>query len=457
MPSLWLYHMAYLRQFWLLFNVQVILNTGDRWWRLLLCSKKAQRHVVYLWRTFGKNDISNNINTWWQFGYAVTLNGNTHVSMLNVKKGRADINPSNNAYTCNVSYVGKTQTFVAHGPGCTQTHVQNLWDNAPKEDKLPRMTLTVDNYGVHLKSLEKPKQPDIKIRLKDVSYFCAEGGIHRRVFSWICSNDIERKLECHVVLCSSKEKPKLLAAHMSVAFSFAYYEHRSERERKERLAKLQSESGASSVTSHSSTLVQNLHYKLARERLAHLQHLHASPASTLNDYAAASASPRRETTSHVTDLSHQVNGKAVSVNGQTHGHVTSQSDRVSSDQATRHDGQVTPQTTRQNGTAALAMQTNSKDVIDGRQSTSSYSEQARKTLTSFLYKNDNTKSWVESRGSIDMHTSSLISKRRSNGMTSQIKYAHNIVCTMNRWSVTWAPAAMGKVGHLPHLGFCHLH
>ena len=247
--------------------------------------------------------------------------------MLNVKKGRADINPSNNAYTCNVSYVGKTQTFVAHGPGCTQTHVQHLWDNAPKEDRLPRMTLTVDNYGVHLKSLEKPKHPDIKIKLKDISYFCAEGGIHRRVFSWICSNDIERKLECHVVLCSSKEKPKLLAAHMSVAFSFAYYEHRSERERKERLAKLQSESGASSVTSHSSTLVQNLHYKLARERLAHLQF--ASPASTLNDYAGASTSPRRVTTSHVTGLNHQVNGKPVSANGQAaHGPVTPQSDHM---------------------------------------------------------------------------------------------------------------------------------
>ena len=316
--------------------------------------------------------------------------------MLNVKKGRADINPSNGAYTCNVCYVGKTQTFIAHGPGCTHTHVQHLWDNAPKEDRLPRMALTVDRYGIHLKTLEKTKEPDIKIALKDVSYFCAEGGAHKRIFSWISSNKIERKLECHVVLCSSKERAKMVAAHLSVALSFAYHEHRSEKERKQRLAKLQSESAASTVSTYSGTLAQNLHYRLAKERLEQLQFV--SPTTTFNgDAGSAAASKHNTMTSFRLDQTCAKPDTARDFSLRTSVNDASQTNDVDG----LRDASMTMTTREPNGHAPVTLENgrnSHKDVsinVQSKlgssadtqgQSSSSYSEQARQSLATFLFR-----------------------------------------------------------------------
>ena len=161
--------------------------------------------------------------------------------MFHVRKGRAEISEKNATFVCNVSFVGKTQTFVPYGLGCTRTHVQNVWDNSPKEDQLVRCRISIARHGICLENLEKYHSAaqltsvhdvitspgaTLNFSVQDVSYFCAEGVPHQRIFSWIYRNKMERKLECYVVLCSSKEKAKLLAANVSLAFSHAFHDYK---------------------------------------------------------------------------------------------------------------------------------------------------------------------------------------------------------------------------------------
>ena len=167
--------------------------------------------------------------------------------MLQQRRGRADISEKTGGFTCNVGFVGKTNTFVPHGFGCTRTHVQNVWDNCAKEDQLPRCRISVTRHGIRLENLEK-HAPAVRgdvittpgailnFEVQDVSYFCAEGSPHQRVFSWIHRNKMEGKLECYVVLCSSKEKAKLLAANVSLAFSHAFHDYKIEKVRRHKRA-----------------------------------------------------------------------------------------------------------------------------------------------------------------------------------------------------------------------------
>ena len=69
--------------------------------------------------------------------------------MFTWKKDRANI--SDEEPTFHVRYLGSTETFIPVGPGCTSRHVQKLWDNAPSERNLKRVSVKLGLGGIWLK------------------------------------------------------------------------------------------------------------------------------------------------------------------------------------------------------------------------------------------------------------------------------------------------------------------
>ncbi|GFS08719.1 protein FAM43A [Elysia marginata] len=71
--------------------------------------------------------------------------------MFTWRKDRANI--SDEEPTFHVRYLGCTETYVPVGPGCTSRHVQKLWDNAPSERHLKRVTVKLGLGGIWLKGV----------------------------------------------------------------------------------------------------------------------------------------------------------------------------------------------------------------------------------------------------------------------------------------------------------------
>jgi hypothetical protein len=138
----------------------------------------------------------------------------------NDKKARAKITDKDPVFK--VRYIGATETFVASGKGCAQVPVQKLWDNAGEEKDLKKVSILITVTGITLRDLEKKKSEERHYRIEDISFCNADTIINDRLFSWICKNPETKKLDCHAVLCSSKEKAKSMALVLSRAFQIAY-------------------------------------------------------------------------------------------------------------------------------------------------------------------------------------------------------------------------------------------
>lgn len=132
-----------------------------------------------------------------------------------------------------VRYLGCTETFVANGTGCSYAPVQRLWDNAPDEKRLRRVTLKLGPKGITLSDTEKKDELIKHFPIADISFCNAEKAINERIFSWICRNDEESHLDCHAVLCSTTLKAQTMAVVLSRAFQIAYKDWKSQMRQRE--------------------------------------------------------------------------------------------------------------------------------------------------------------------------------------------------------------------------------
>lgn len=154
----------------------------------------------------------------------------------NQKKGSADITPGDPHFM--VRYVGKTETYVTSGAGCTLNAVQKIWDNSVEEKYMQRMMVIISSTGICMRDLEgRSKEPSILIDIKDIAYCCAEKAPHERVFTWISKDHASKKLECHAVLCTTKEKAQGLALTLHRAFHIAYKDWKSKKDKRARQKK----------------------------------------------------------------------------------------------------------------------------------------------------------------------------------------------------------------------------
>ncbi|XP_056006378.1 low density lipoprotein receptor adapter protein 1-B-like [Ostrea edulis] len=134
-------------------------------------------------------------------------------------------------------YIGFAETFVASGQGCTTGPVQKLWDNAGEERELKKMTIIINTSGITIKGSDKKKEQGRFYPIENISFCNADVTINERIFCWICKDSESPSLQCHAVICGSKEEAKSMALVMSRAFQIAYKEWKTLKNREERESK----------------------------------------------------------------------------------------------------------------------------------------------------------------------------------------------------------------------------
>lgn len=156
--------------------------------------------------------------------------------MFSKKKNSAEITPGEPQFL--VRYVGKVDTCVAGGIGCTRPLVQEIWDNSPEERRMKRVSLLINHTGLYVTDLDDTKSCDgvstVKFDIRNISYCCAEPDIHNRVFSWIYKDTAREKLFCHAVLCEDKEEAQSVAVLLTRAFQIAYRDWKNDQNKEKR-------------------------------------------------------------------------------------------------------------------------------------------------------------------------------------------------------------------------------
>lgn len=204
-----------------------------------------------------------------------------------------------------VRYIGKVETFVPHGTGCTKVPAQKIWDASCEEKNMTKISLVIAPTGITIKNIETKQQ--IRYDIENISFCNAEKEVNDRIFCWICKVPDSGKLYCHAVLCSSKEKAQALALVMNRAFHIAYKDWKATRERSARqrtsskehekvrkelgkMAKSPSLEKTSSASSSTSNMEKELNDEVARLKIKQnhaehnqkIKHNHNSAQSTTN-------------------------------------------------------------------------------------------------------------------------------------------------------------------------------
>ncbi|XP_048242838.1 protein FAM43A-like [Haliotis rufescens] len=129
-------------------------------------------------------------------------------------------------------YLGNVETFTANGKGCAIIPVQKLWDNSPSERHLKKVLMVISASGIVLK--DHKKEEGKKFGIENITFCNADKIAEERVFCWIWKVPGVRRLECHAVLCGSRETARAMALVLSRAFHVAYRDWRANRGRQMR-------------------------------------------------------------------------------------------------------------------------------------------------------------------------------------------------------------------------------
>lgn len=145
--------------------------------------------------------------------------------MFNRLKDRAKITDQDPRFKAR--YIGSIETFTASGHGCTTSGVQKIWDNSEDEHFLKRVQLKITTSGIHMKNLEKRKEPEKLFNIENISFCNVDTVVNSRIFSWIARADEGKSLQIHAVVCKSPETAKSMSIVLSRAFQIAYKDWKS--------------------------------------------------------------------------------------------------------------------------------------------------------------------------------------------------------------------------------------
>ena len=145
------------------------------------------------------------------------------------KRDKVEFTPEDPCFS--VRYIGQVETTIPNGKGCTNAPVRRMLEVADEEKKMRKMFLIVNTKGVYTKDMEDKSAEYEKYDITSISYCCADRVNNPRIFSWIYKLPGTRKLECHGVLCSSKEKAQAISMLLSRTFHLAYRDWKANKER----------------------------------------------------------------------------------------------------------------------------------------------------------------------------------------------------------------------------------
>lgn len=250
--------------------------------------------------------------------------------MFSKKKDAAKISDYTPVF--HVRYIGSTETPAASGKGCSYAPVQRLWDNSLPERLLKKVAVHINTKGIVMRPADladqKQRQPSETLlqrppslgdeqpqqqqavpaeslsrefEIADISFCNTDRAVNERIFSWICRKSQDGRLDCHAVLCSTRQKAQTMAIVLSRAFHIAYKDWRTNNRHYWSAAMAQGASSCSSPTrSNTSHNSSNNHHTTTTTRKASTTSSQSWPTST-PPHLQPNGSPSSLTPPHAAD------------------------------------------------------------------------------------------------------------------------------------------------------------
>ncbi|UJR15761.1 hypothetical protein I4U23_002696 [Adineta vaga] len=122
-----------------------------------------------------------------------------------------------------VKYLGKVRSLYAHGVGVAIEPVRIVWTRSKKGSRYNRCAISIHPFGLSIyEEIANETYKNVwSDSIEDISYCVAEP-LHRRIFAWIARSPRTNELECHVILCKTSKRARLLAELLAKSFHESY-------------------------------------------------------------------------------------------------------------------------------------------------------------------------------------------------------------------------------------------
>jgi len=123
-----------------------------------------------------------------------------------------------------VKYLGKVHSSYSHVMGIAIEPVRILWKRSKKGSLYNRCAISIHPFGLCI--YEEIANGTYKSvwydSIENISYCVAEP-LHHRIFAWIARSQYSNELECHVVLCKTRQQTRFLAELLAKTFYQSYF------------------------------------------------------------------------------------------------------------------------------------------------------------------------------------------------------------------------------------------
>ncbi|CAF1474651.1 unnamed protein product [Rotaria magnacalcarata] len=122
-----------------------------------------------------------------------------------------------------VKYLGKVRSMYAHGMGVAIEPVRIVWTRSKKGSRYNRCAVSIHPFGLSIyEEIANGTYKNVwSDAIEDISYCVAEP-LHRRIFAWIARSPHTNELECHVILCKTSKRARILAELLAKSFHDSY-------------------------------------------------------------------------------------------------------------------------------------------------------------------------------------------------------------------------------------------
>lgn len=98
-----------------------------------------------------------------------------------------------------------------------------IWTRSKKGSRYNRCAISIHPFGLSIyEEISNGTYKNVwSDAIEDISY-CAAEPVHRRIFAWIARSPHTNELECHVILCKTSKRARILAELLAKSFHDSY-------------------------------------------------------------------------------------------------------------------------------------------------------------------------------------------------------------------------------------------